>query len=364
MKNSIFKKLFAFLTILLAHSSFSQNSEVKVMDLKPAFNDNKFPEVLIPTNLKAQNKINTFLQLKHLEHLPKIFKTNPYEKLQIDKNSEMYRTTFHNWSVNKTPKKILSIIIEAEFTMAYSEGYTIYENFDIQTGNKITVNNLLSKEGNLKLSKILNDTINLEIKNHLENLKQKNPANSDEKESIDMQTEIYQTCLENNQVYEIEFYNFTFTNEKITFFRNRCSNHADWAFDELDTFEISFTYKEIEKYLSDYGKSLCFTGSKETKSTSIDGKMFKGKIDGKYPITAVIKEISSENQAQIFYWYDKYNTPIEWIGKFEKNQFQLNEYNEGYHGISIEAKLINNKIIGSWKNKTTNKTLKLELSEY
>lgn len=364
MKNSIFKNLFALVITLSAYSSFSQNSEVKVVDLKPAFSDNKFPEVQISSDLKAQNKINTFLQLEHLEHLPNIFQSHPYEKLKMYEDSDIYRTFFHDWKVNESPKNILSLIIEAEFTGAYSEGYTIYNNFDVRTGNKITANNLFSSEGKKTLRKLLNQKVTLEIKNFLKNIKLKQSSNNEDKELIEEQIEIYEGCLENNESYKLEYYDITFNKDKITFIRGRCSNHAMWSSDELDTFEFNFTYKELKKYLSEYGKSLCFENVSNINSTTIDGKLFKGKIDDKYPITALVQNINSDNNITIYYWYDKYNLPIEWSGKFEKNHFHLNEYNETNQEIAIEANYINNKIVGTWTNKTTNKTLKLELKEY
>ena len=83
-----------------------------------------------------------------------------------------------------------------------------------------------------------------------------------------------------------------------------------------------------------------------------------------FPIGDKLYVASVNKGVYIYYWYDKYNQPIEWIGKFENNQFKMKEENENNQEILIEANYIENKIIGNWKNKTTNKTLKLELIEY
>ena len=364
MKTSISKNFIILVIVLITQSIFSQNLEVKVVNLKPLFKENKFPEVQIKDNLKVQNKINTFLQLEHLEHLPNIFKKNPYEKLKIDEDSNMYRTYFYNWSVNNSPKNILSLLIDAEFTGAYSEGFYSYNNFDLRTGNKITINNILTKEGKNSLENVINEKVTLEIKKFIKEIKKITPEDTETKEIIAEQIPMYEDCLTNSKTYSMEYYNFTFLKDSIKFSRGRCSNHAMRALDDLDTFEINLSYKEMEKYLSPYGKSLCLENSKETNSISVEGKMFKGKINNKYPITAIIQEISSDNSTQITYWYDKYNLPIIWSGKFENNQFHLIEENEANQKIIVDIIYTENKIEGFWKNKTTNKTLKLELKEY
>lgn len=364
MKNFTPKKIFTFFTFLISISHFSQNSEVKVVDLKPKFNHNKFPEVQIIDNEKVQNKINTSLQLEYLEHLPNIFKSNPYEELKTDEENDEYSTDFYGWKINESPKNILSIAIEVEYTGPNPEGFIVYENFDLRNGNNITVNNLFTQEGIKILGKIVNDKINLKIKNFIEELNQIKPANNEEKETIKVETEVNKFCMKLNESYPLEFYKCTFEKDKITFLERGSSNRAKGSKYKLEVIEFSFTFKEIEKHMTDYGKNLCLNQANDIKSSSIDGKMFKGKIDNKYPITALVKEYPSNKGVYIYYWYDKYNQPIEWIGKFEKNQFQMKEENEKNQEILIEANYIENKIEGFWKNKTTNKTLKLELSEY
>lgn len=364
MKTNILKNFFAFFTFFISISLFAQNSGVKVVDLKPEFNHNKFPEIQIINNEKVQNKINTSLQLEYLEHLPNVFKFNPYEELKTDDENHEYIMEFYGWKVNESPKNILSIAVEAEYTGPNPEGFMVYENYDLRNGNQITVNNIFTQEGIKILGKVVNDKINLKIKNFIEELNQIKPANNEEKETIKVETEVNKFCMKLNESYPLEFYKCTFENDKITFLERGTSNRGKGSKYKLDVIKFSFTFKELEKFMTDYGKNLCFNQANDIKSSSIDGKMFKGKIDNKYSITALVKEYPSNKGVYIYYWYDKYNQPIEWIGKFENNQFKMKEENENNQEILIEANYIENKIIGNWKNKTTNKTLKLELIEY
>jgi hexokinase len=70
----------------------------------------------------------------------------------------------------------------------------------------------------------------------------------------------------------------------------------------------------------------------------------------------------------MYYWYDMVKIPIEWSGKFQNMHFSLTEYNTDIKidmpTAKIEAQMINNKIIGTWKNEKTKKILKIELEEY
>jgi hypothetical protein len=71
------------------------------------------------------------------------------------------------------------------------------------------------------------------------------------------------------------------------------------------------------------------------------------------------------------YWYDKKQIPIAWNGNFINNHFSLVEYDKYDEEkqvwiikASIEADLINNKIIGTWTNNQTKEVFKLALTEY
>ncbi len=103
----------------------------------------------------------------------------------------------------------------------------------------------------------------------------------------------------------------------------------------LDKYYISFSYKDIAPYLSPLGQAL-ISGSKEKILLSgPEGQIFKGTIDGKYPVTAIVSEIYNDGSMNIKYWYDKYKIPIEWSGTFVNNRFALSE--ERPHEPDAEA---------------------------
>ncbi|MEF9476692.1 hypothetical protein OWR28_02060 [Chryseobacterium sp. 1B4] len=162
---------------------------------------------------------------------------------------------------------------------------------------------------------------------------------------------------------------YFFGKDKLTFVAGRCSNHAMRALDELDSHEIEFTYRALENYWSPYAKNL-ISGSEKTDITSINNKLYKGKIDGKYSITVLIDQVYDDGSFSAKYWYDKNKKLIEWGGNIKGNHISIIEndyYSEEAHQwifkALVEADLQGKKIIGTWQDYKTKKYLTLELEE-
>jgi hypothetical protein len=124
-------------------------------------------------------------------------------------------------------------------------------------------------------------------------------------------------------------------------------------------------------YFSKYGLSLLSGDAEVSKTTSPEGKFYKGKINDKYSITALLSKIYPDNSIDMKYWYNKSEMPIIWNGNLINNHFTLLEYDKYDEEqkkwiikAKIEADLINNKIIGTWTNVETKEIFKLELTEY
>jgi hypothetical protein len=141
------------------------------------------------------------------------------------------------------------------------------------------------------------------------------------------------------------------------------------ALDELDSHVVEFPYSELEKFWSPYAKNL-LAGSEKVHKTSLNNKLYKGKIDGKYPITVLIDEVYDDGSLSAHYWYDKNKKLIEWHGKIKGNHISMTE--SDYYSDEarqwmlkafVEADLQGNKIIGTWQDYKTKKYLKLELEE-
>jgi len=370
----IIKHYFILIAIFYSVNIYSQNSEVIIDNLKPAINENKFPLIKYKKNTKVEDKINTLLQIENLEHLPNVFKKNPFEKVVYGQERSNGSVQFYDYKKNKTPKNILSLMINGEATGAYSEEFEMYYNFDLRTGKKLNLKDFITENGIKEITKKLNKNVkkiielfSVSIKNSLK-VKSKNLSDED---FSNEQIELYSACIENIEENTIEYYDYYFEKDSITFVRGRCSNHAMRAIDDLDKFKIKFSYNEIKKYFTKYGLSLLNGETNVLEIKSPEGKFYKGKINNKYPITLLLLEIYSDNSLNIQYWYDKNRIPIEWNGNFINNHFSLIEYDhydeekqKWLIQAKIEANLINDKIIGTWTNVKTNEIFKIELTEY
>ena len=172
------------------------------------------------------------------------------------------------YTVWRNDGKILSIEINAEGCGAYCESYSNYFNFDATNGNVIEKTAIFTSTGLAVLNKrvVLQRIarINKEIARLKQESKKTKPdrVNDDNesyfKDSIALYEEckagfIEETTSENQQLLYNEM---KFDKNQLVFIRERCSNHAVRALDNLDIFENTFLLKEISPYLSAYGKKI------------------------------------------------------------------------------------------------------------
>ncbi|PXW11105.1 hypothetical protein C8D70_112107 [Chryseobacterium sp. CBTAP 102] len=347
--------------LLISGLSFSQYKDVKINDLQPKSENFVFPVVTYTGNPAVAHKINTFLQVNELEYVPNSG-GNPFKLASTATNSYSNYVYFYSWNKIETPKNILSIAIDGEASGAYPEGFLIWKNFDLRTGNFINAKDLFQPGSVKTVEGIIQKRVKKRISDFLVTLKaEKNP----EEETQD-QIAMYEDCFTEHTLAGIRYY---FGKDKLTFVAGRCSNHAMRALDDLGSHELEFTYKELEKYLSIYGKNL-ISGSEKIGQTGPGNKLYKGKIDGKYPITVLFSEINEDDSFSATYWYDKNKKPINWRGEFVHDHFFITE--DDYHSEElkewipralIEADLKGSKIVGVWQNYKTKKYLTLELEE-
>jgi hypothetical protein len=347
--------------LLIFGLSFSQQKGLKITDLKPKTENAVFPLVSYTENPGVENKINTFLQVDQLEHIPGA-EGDPFKLASTGKTSYSNYVYFYSWEKLETPKNILSIALDGEASGAYPEGFSIWKNFDLRTGNVINAKDLFQPNLIQTVESLIQKSVKKEVDDFLTELKSdKNPS-----EEVLDQIAMYEECFTGFTLDGIEYY---FAKDKIRFIAGRCSNHAMRALDELDSHVVEFPYQEMEKYWSSYAKNL-LSGSEKVDKTSLNNKLYKGKIDGKYPVTVLIDQLYDDGSFSAHYWYDKNKKLIEWHGKIKGNHISMTEsdyYSEEARQwmlkAFVEADLQGNRIIGTWQDYKTKKYLKLELEE-
>ncbi|WBV61763.1 hypothetical protein PFY12_06475 [Chryseobacterium camelliae] len=353
------KKIVFFL--LISGLSFSQQKNLTIKDLSPKSEDTVFPVILYAENPRVENKINTFLQVDQLEYIPGSA-GNPFKLVSTGTTSYFNYIYFYNWEKLETPKDILSIALDGEASGAYPEGFSIWKNFDLRTGNVINAEDLFLPGS----AKIVENIIQKQVQKRIDDFLTELKADKNLSEESQEQISIYENCFVDHTLGYIEFY---FGKDKLTFVAGRCSNHAMRALDDLGSHVVEIPYKNLEKYWSPYAKNL-LSGSEKIGRTSFSNKLYKGTIDGKYPVTVLINHINEDNSFSASYWYDKNKKLISWSGKLVHDHFSMTE--NDYHSEElkrwipraiIEADAKGNKIIGTWQDYRTKKYLKLELEE-
>ncbi|GEN75962.1 hypothetical protein CHA01nite_17020 [Chryseobacterium hagamense] len=347
--------------LLISGLGFSQQQNVKITDLPPRSEDFVFPFVSYPQNPKAAEKINRYLQVDQLEYIPGSA-GNPSERVSSGKTSYSNYVYFYNWEKLPAPENILSIALDGEASGAYPEGFEIWKNFDLRTGNLINAKDLFQPDAVKTIEGMIRKKVRKEIDDFLKDLKSQKDSSKEMKD----QMAIYEDCFTDYTLGSIQYY---FTKDKIKFIAERCSNHAMRALDELDTHEVDFTYKELEKYWSLYAKNI-WSGARQTDQTGFSNKLYHGRIDGKYPVTVLMGNVNEDGSFSAKYWYDKNKKIIGWHGKIKGSHISLvesSEYSEEANQwmvtALIEADLKGNKITGTWQDQKTGKNLKLELEE-
>ncbi|AYN00218.1 hypothetical protein [Chryseobacterium sp. 3008163] len=347
--------------ILISSICFSQQKTVKITNLQPKTEDFNFPKIAYPEKPSVENKINTFLQVDQLEYVPGS-EVSPSKLVSSGKTSYSNYVYFYSWEKLETPKNILSIAIDGEASGAYPEGFSIWKNFDLRTGNFINAKDLFQPGSFKTIENLIQKSVKKEVSDFIVQLKsEKNPS-----EEVSEQISMYEDCFTDYTLEGIEYY---FAKDKIRFIAGRCSNHAMRALDDLGSHVVEFSYKQLEKHWSSYAKNL-LSDSEKIDKTSFDNKLYKGKIDGKYPITVLINQVYADGSFSAKYWYDKNKKLIQWDGKLKGNHISIieNDYyseetNQWIFKALVEADVQGNKIIGTWQDYKTKKYLKLELEE-
>lgn len=329
--------------------------------MPPKSEDSVFPLISYAVDSRVENKINTFLQVDQLEYIPGSTQ-NPFKLVSTGKTSYSNYIYFYSWEKLETPKNILSLGLDGEASGAYPEGFSIWKNFDLRTGNFINAKDLFQPGSVKTVENLIQKSVKKEVNDFLAQLKsEKNPS-----EEVEDQIAIYEDCFTDFTLEDIEYY---FGKEKLIFVAGRCSNHAMRALDDLGSHVVEIPYKDLEKYWSSYAKNL-LSGSEKTDRTNLSHKLYKGKIDGKYPITVLINKVYEDGSFSANYWYDKNKKLIEWNGKIKGNHISMieNDYyseetNQWIFRALIEAELKGNTIMGTWQDYKTKKYLNLELEE-
>ncbi len=336
-------------------ANYASASSVKIQPVKVG--ESTFP-LIVSSDHHVADRINLVL-------IQRVFLLEPHEfsqslnhkaifnilkKPTINQFDLDYRVTRHD--------QVFTISISGEGCGAYCEMFSYNFSFDAKTGRKLTIEDILTPNGQNKVLQIIKTNKQNEIANQLKLLK--SGGASFEKEQLDEAISLYEECQINDYS---SLDDFSIGNDALLFANGRCSNHAMRALDDLDSFHDQFSFSTVKPDLTSYGKYLLLGEKTNQIPQSILGRVFKGKI-GNAGITLYIEEyMSDENKVGGYYFYDRYRTPIQLKGVWKNNQLELEELNDQQDvSALLHFTISQNDISGYWESADGQKKLKSVLN--
>lgn len=368
------KIIIAFLSFYFLVISVNLNGQpYEVSKLESNKCDFIFPYFRNVNNVKAQNKINTFLQVINLEIVPGAFKICPFERVMGNSLLCCSSMNFETFEIYTNTKNILSLAIEGEGTGAYTESFYYCYTFNALTGDVVYLNDFFTHSG----FNIIKNKIILNRKERINNfIKQteieKKTLTNEWFERANDQIRLYSDCLKSIEESDLQYDNFYIKDNDLILVRNRCSPHVIRALDDLGSFVDTLKIGEITGFLSEYGKGLLGKGPiKKNTSLLKNGNILTGFINSKYPITCIVSIPSNTNNISIAYWYNRKKEVIEWHGKLVGNKLELieNDYHDEKLKVwvpraKIKAIANQNSLTGYWIEEKSGKAMKLYLKRY
>lgn len=243
-----------FICLLL---QFAASAQFKVRKLNGG-SDPKKPRLIFPVfmsnNKVVDKKINDYLQE---EILSTTITRTPEKKIFneikfIESNDSIGQSgyTDMSYTIEINNACILSIFFEIESMGAYPEYYKVYFGFNSKTGELLTPKVFFTEVGLTEIKKILIRERNKRIKERISEIKA-----DDEKQFTEDSVFIFETFTECNK--EANEKDFFISKESINFYKEDCFPHAWQSYGA--GLDVIFSNKEIEKYLSDFGKRILFT---------------------------------------------------------------------------------------------------------
>ncbi|NDO79307.1 hypothetical protein CJP72_00570 [Citrobacter sp. NCU1] len=263
-------------------------------------------------NPQAAKRINDFIFSRFLNQLPG---NDPQATLNKLAKAGIDATANLDYTVVYRDDKILTLNLFVEGCGAYCESYNVPLSFDLASGANITLDDLLTPATIAQLNTRVRKDIRSQIAAFVEQHKSEwaKQINAENGEDFNYE-ELYASCA----TYEGGlFYVDKFSLQKgdLVFINGRCSNHASRAMDELGDFTTKIAAATLQDQLTPYGKSLISGQSEKPLSPapSLNDKLVYGTLGKSMRI--VMNIACDDTSASGAYFYEKYGSPIELIGK-------------------------------------------------
>jgi len=178
-----------------------------------------------------------------------------------------------SFTVTRNDDRILSIAFDVEGCGAYCENYDVYYSFAVKTGDLLKPDALFTANGMNNLAQLLGRAKGAEHRKLLATLRQELHTAYQRHEQPDTITDLQERISLNSEcigegrhtdrtprVAEtgpgFGYDKFAFGETTFRLTRERCSNHAMRALDDVGDYTLELPYAALSPYLTDYGRRL------------------------------------------------------------------------------------------------------------
>ena len=346
------------LTFIVGALSAQAQFEIDSFVYDSEYDDSKFPIIRSSENPQAAELINIVLHHYALEKVYEEEDENRFENV-FPPEGEFHGADDFSYNITANNDRYFSVSITCAYTGAYTEYHTQYFNFDAKTGQPIQLSDMFGLSAMYDLADWVSSSIHEQIVSYMNNIDLEDPEGYGQE-----QYELYAECAEwyvEPQSLSEEYY--FLTDSSITFVKGRCSNHMMAALDELWEFYEEYSLVELQSMMSDDGIALMFREQLNYNHVTVPvGKVLKGKIAGKYPITMIVKHSYGDSYYGV-YWYDKVKQPIKLSGELDDAAYvhfteEVNDKTTGKFDLQV---MQGGTLDGEWKNMDGTKTFDITL---
>lgn len=212
-----------------------------------------FPKVILPTKTIA-TKINNDLIHDFLDIEPGKVKKSIFENVW-GANETIPSLIDVTYKTVRNTSKLLCLELSGEGCGAYCENFTRYYTYDLTTGARLKLEQILTAAGQkLVLDSVKSGKAN-EIRRHIVAIKDSLTKPSmlsrqDDKEYYTEALDMYEACLTDTYEPELQHMRFYVTDNELHVILERCSAHVNRALDDLYEFDFVFDLKKMEAVFS------------------------------------------------------------------------------------------------------------------
>ena len=302
------------ITIVLIVLGVTSSSAQKFVEISSGPELHKFPKLQYEDHPNIEEKVNSYLQLIFLKHLPGKFEEYPFEIID-DESKVTSRYMFQSWEQTFLNSNIIDIILNGTRN---GKPFQYKEYFDSRTGDSFVPWDLLNDKGKKEVDTAIKQKIgDLVDEGKLPSLEQ----------NVSLSYSILQDALV-------------------------------FIFLDADNEELVLPFSELESSLSEYGKNLLYSSDNVLRRPSISGKLLRG-VGGygdskRVKCTIFIQNIKETGEARVFRWNTKLKNKQEYTeatikdGVLQADDYYLDKFTDkkthGMYSLHLEKQKDNSWI--------------------